>query len=335
MDIKKLVPVAFSLNKAKFSVDDLIWDDAGKCEFKISTECSQLDNFNDPNFTWNDDHLYVISFADRPNTTGLQIVDHLDIDAKFKSGFACDMQPDYFDWSLAAGNPLKSWKPNHAAMLKQWQAAQGNKEQAHHIALQVEELGNQPKPLDIVINPDVKSFDEISDNIGAAIESCKPVFNIRNVLFASIQDSLGYHRVNDDQQDYIDSFVSNIIERLPILIECETKDKPVFTQAMADVGEFPMVGSECLIMYVSSNYRGVITYMGDGVGCYYSKDNDREYTFALNSVTFKSIKTDEDKLRDVVIFAINEECGISKSEDVFASLLASDKFTMSYYKGDE
>lgn len=78
--------------------------------------------------------------------------------------------------------------------------------------------------------------------------------------------------------------------------------KPVYTQEMHDNGELPPVGSECLIMYSSSNYKGTITYMGDGVGCYHSKDNNKEYTFSFNAVKFKPLdtRTDQDKLRDAI-----------------------------------
>tara|TARA_R110000772_G_scaffold257439_2_gene374274 strand:- start:1125 stop:1685 length:561 start_codon:yes stop_codon:yes gene_type:complete len=61
-----------------------------------------------------------------------------------------------------------------------------------------------------------------------------------------------------------------------------------YTQAMADNGEFPSVGMECLVLYPSSNYAGAITYMGDGCGCF-KEVNGKEYSFAINSVTFKPL----------------------------------------------
>ena len=73
------------------------------------------------------------------------------------------------------------------------------------------------------------------------------------------------------------------------------KPQPIFTKAMQEAGELPSVGMECLIMYSSSNYKGTITYMGDGVGVYRSKDNNKEYTFALVSVKFRSLDTRTDK----------------------------------------
>ena len=83
----------------------------------------------------------------------------------------------------------------------------------------------------------------------------------------------------------------------------ESNMKPVFTQEMSDNGELPSVGMECLIMFPSSNYKGTITYMGKGVGVYHSKDNDKEYTFAFNTVTFEPLDTRTDKEK-----AIDEAC---------------------------
>ena len=57
---------------------------------------------------------------------------------------------------------------------------------------------------------------------------------------------------------------------------------------MATHGIKPLVGMKCLILFSSSNYSGAITYMGDGVGCF-KELNGKEYTFALNGVTFKPL----------------------------------------------
>jgi hypothetical protein len=85
-----------------------------------------------------------------------------------------------------------------------------------------------------------------------------------------------FERKSENKQDYIDALT--------------VKTEPVFTQEMADNGVLPSVGMECLILYSSSNYKGTITYIGKGVGVYHSKDNDKEYTFPLDSVSFKALK---------------------------------------------
>jgi len=88
---------------------------------------------------------------------------------------------------------------------------------------------------------------------------------------------------------------NSVMGESPLETPLDDNSKPVYTKEMADNGVIPSVGMECLIMYSSSNYKGTITYMGKGVGAYHSKDNDKEYTFAFNSVKFKPIDTRTDK----------------------------------------
>ena len=82
---------------------------------------------------------------------------------------------------------------------------------------------------------------------------------------------------------------------LPARTLHEPKDKPIYTQAMADAGVSPIVGMECLIFYPTNNHKGTITYMGKGVGAFHSEDADIEYTFSLDVVSFKPIDTRTDK----------------------------------------
>jgi hypothetical protein len=108
-----------------------------------------------------------------------------------------------------------------------------------------------------------------------------------------------------------------------LLSELIPVTSPIYTQAMANHNIFPLVGMECLVMYSSSNYKGTITYMGDGVGCFHSKDNDKEYTFALTSVKFKALtppKTDTEKsIDDFVNFFNGTE--MTESNHLYAELM--------------
>ena len=82
----------------------------------------------------------------------------------------------------------------------------------------------------------------------------------------------------------------------------------IYTKEMCDTGELPSVGMECMIWFSSSSYKGTITYMGNGVGCYRSKDNDKEYSFSIVSVKFKAIdtRTDEEKVIDDIVDSIDD-----------------------------
>tara|TARA_R110000772_G_scaffold132766_1_gene241249 strand:+ start:119 stop:1000 length:882 start_codon:yes stop_codon:yes gene_type:complete len=76
----------------------------------------------------------------------------------------------------------------------------------------------------------------------------------KSKLFQLIQELLGYHRINDDQQEYIYEIVGRILKSCNI--ETKPRPKPVFTQAMADNGELPSVGMECMAL-VDLNWRKV------------------------------------------------------------------------------
>lgn len=71
--------------------------------------------------------------------------------------------------------------------------------------------------------------------------------------------------------------------------------KPVFTQEMADAGELPMVGSECLLSLAFSTFNAMITYMGDGVGCFKNLGDGKELAFSTCDASFKPIKTEREK----------------------------------------
>ena len=122
----------------------------------------------------------------------------------------------------------------------------------------------------------------------------------------------GEHVTNDDNVDsrheISDDYLSKNFVKL-------------FTQEMSDNGELPSVGMECLIMYTSSNYKGTITYMGDGVGVYRSKDNNKEYTFALVSVKFRALDTRTDKEKAIDDIMKNNPAFIRADESDIRTVL--------------
>ncbi len=117
MDIKTLVPIDFSRNITPFIYDDLIWDDNLKKEFNVKN--SQINGLNNQS-SGTLGHLYVISFADRPNT-GKQPVDEF-VDITINNDDGIVYTAGKLCWEI--DYEIDTWKPNHAAMLKQYQAEQ-------------------------------------------------------------------------------------------------------------------------------------------------------------------------------------------------------------------
>ena len=206
MDITKLVPIDFSRKITPPVIGDKIYNSQTDTTFIIDGEDSQVENLKYKHKSFDTSHFYVICYADRPNTGKQPVGDDVVVDCVYGSESGTDVVSEFFwgDDGDKSTSDLTTWKTNHAYMVKAYQESLSNKltgtlggeggtgvlewpssghqenihpgvEQAHHVALQTEALGDNPT-LDLVVNPDVKSFDEISDNIEAAIERSKPVF---------------------------------------------------------------------------------------------------------------------------------------------------------------
>lgn len=79
---------------------------------------------------------------------------------------------------------------------------------------------------------------------------------------------------------------------------CSDASKPVYTQAMADSGELPPVGSECLLHLAFVTYRAEVTYIGSGVGCFKRLPDGKEFSFSVCDTSFKPIQTEREKAID-------------------------------------
>ncbi len=123
MDIKTLVPIEFSRKITPMAMKDLLWNSFDNTKVLIST-VTQLDNFNCKNYS--DGCFSVISYADRPNTGKQPVADDVVVDFAFKDGMrhiaesACN-----HDFILAGHDDevIGSWKLNHPAMVKAYQAS--------------------------------------------------------------------------------------------------------------------------------------------------------------------------------------------------------------------
>jgi hypothetical protein len=57
----------------------------------------------------------------------------------------------------------------------------------------------------------------------------------------------------------------------------------------------PPVGAECIVNYHDDPRKGVITYIGAGVGCFKQEECKTEFTFSLSSVWFTKIESPAQK----------------------------------------
>ena len=129
MNTDKLIPIDFSRNITPFVIGDTLFNSRDKVEFKI-TQKEQVDVFNSAigYVKDNDDSIFfVVSFADRPNTGNQPVGDDVFVDITTKNKCMYDQKPAAnFKYWWTDGT-IKTWRPNHAATLKQWQAEQGGK----------------------------------------------------------------------------------------------------------------------------------------------------------------------------------------------------------------
>tara|TARA_R110000737_G_scaffold115317_1_gene148182 strand:+ start:172 stop:666 length:495 start_codon:yes stop_codon:yes gene_type:complete len=74
---------------------------------------------------------------------------------------------------------------------------------------------------------------------------------------------------------------------------------PVYTQAMCDAGELPLIGMECKLIYCSANYIGTIKYIS--TSCVVVKQTGRNYERAISikGLKFRPIDTRTDKEKAV------------------------------------
>jgi len=148
MNTDKLIPISYVKKITPMVVDDVIWMDYRKSTVVLEEQW-QVNMANSDG----DIRNFVVSFADRPNTGGKPDCASLMIDVEFNYGRKDKHKgADCFVWSKRADPAIALWKPNHAAMLKQYQAEQlgSNKDQSHHIALQIEALGEPGSPVEFI-----------------------------------------------------------------------------------------------------------------------------------------------------------------------------------------
>lgn len=114
--------------------------------------------------------------------------------------------------------------------------------------------------------------------------------------------------------------------------------QPIYTKQMDDAGELPEAGMKCNVQFIHGQFirNALITYMGDGVGCYKHPELNKEYTFALNAVIIsgEDTRTDIEKSFDSLVKLINESEGAPTSFQS-AELLANQIINAGWSGKDE
>lgn len=179
MDISKLIPIDFSRNITPFVIGDEIYNKSFNLKFKIHGRDGQLESCNTP--ASDDNNFFVVSYADRQNTGTQPVGGDVFVDADWGSGNENkEIKASALIWEIDSNSNIETWKPNHEAMLEQWQTKQlveesermnniamngndGDHYGDHHIEMQSEDMGT-PTNIDYVIKPDAGRVDDSVKN---------------------------------------------------------------------------------------------------------------------------------------------------------------------------
>jgi hypothetical protein len=309
MDIKKMIPIDFSRKITPFVMGDKLLNAGTGRHFEIDDK-GQLSAFN--KYDKEDKGVYFVSsFADRPNTGTQPVGDDVVVDVKFNNKYHEDTATSY-RWALGivGSCDIFCWKPNHAAMLKQWQAEQ--LEEAHDIALQADVIVSKLKE-----NSAIKTLKQLNYSYCCG-EYWKPPIG-KKPDFSHIEKA---HYV---------ALQVEAMDNAPRIVERRNR-KPTFTQAQADAGEFPAVGSR--VMYLAGT--GIKKDDGTFTKGYWDETtiiahhNDMTWLDShgiQSDIDIKPIQTDEDRLRSALSLVIDVSTK-RQADEIADGLLSSDKFTI-------
>ena len=121
MNTDKLVPIAFSRKITPFVAGDTYLDDRFNEEFTATA--GFLIELNNQTFSF--PNLFVVSYADRPNTGKQPVDDDVRVDADFDDSLYYNANASEVTWSEddEASTSHETWKPNHDAMVERYQAS--------------------------------------------------------------------------------------------------------------------------------------------------------------------------------------------------------------------
>lgn len=269
----------------KFVEGDVIRPfEGGKSETVSLNVAHHINHAHAPSGMWDDWH--VTSFAPRANNTGNKPVFTGEIICETNSGQVYPpLKANMFIWTQTERSDCaKCWWP----VLNSKAGESQIKTETPEEKLALDAVQMKARGTEVILTT-------VTGNSNLGIEH---------------KETSRFHLSNNQPQ------VSNEVD------ENKKNAKSVFTQAMADAGELPPVGSECLLHLAFVTYTAEITYIGDGVGCFKNIMNGNEFTFSIQDASFKPIdtRTDRKKAIDRAMSAIVIPCNRESMEMTVGAL---------------
>jgi hypothetical protein len=218
------------------------------------------------------------------------------------------------------------WTNNGVTQYAQPQGNDGDHyEQAHHIALQIEELGSVPavSETEYLLSSGANAarlYESIAQVDG--VELTKPTYEMTEKADAYSYDGFIAAGWTDDQ----------LIDHGYMVA---TPEKPIFTQAQADANQLPPIGSRPLVIgrdgtdYIECEilmHREIKGYGPVAVFTITDYSDVEHYYSHCSADKFKPIQTDEEKLRSELWDIISEEVNSDSMTNVILhELMNSDK----------
>jgi hypothetical protein len=274
MNTKKMIPIDCANNITPIVIGDGYYNSGQK--FNKFVDQAILDRINNASGeSLSNDHLFITSFADRPNTGKQPVGDDVIIDTGRYTDEAKNINWKYID----------NWKPNHAAMLKQYQA---------------EQLAEEAKRMDNITMLNNIDINEITSKV---IHKTNSAVKTLEQLNYSYNGAELWKPPIGKKPDYIKT--------------------PTFTQAMADDWELPPIGyvgvmlSDSVELNVKiqwsrgdkieiiANVKGSDFRNGLGTVAYNITKQEVNTFNAVKLLSKTPIQTDEDKAIDDLDVALS------------------------------
>jgi hypothetical protein len=379
MNIKNLIPISYVKKITPLIVGDEYYD-------STLDRVRKVDGWflTEPDI--DDNRFFVVSFADRPNTGKQPVGDDVVVDVSWPNNGS--EGAEYHDWSLGnKANVEETWKPNHASMLKQWQAEQEFKEVESGLSDGVDwihgseyykpstkEFFRMPaagdpatggyaeyyshQAQDWKINASVPASNlsrsyfikrvewpscDSQENMGSGVEPSSDYENsdahrIRGI--GDILHNMSCSMTDDNERSVFGDCASFCWDMGGKLSNSTLNDKPTFTKAMADTGEFPAVGAT-VVFYCSNpgavnmTERAVSNHLSEmevvsiqgGLLVLFNKSN--AFTIACNDQWIRPIQTAEQKLYTAIYDAVyDDDISDDLNQELAIELMNHPKFTI-------
>lgn len=252
MDVKNLIPISYVKKFTPLVVDDNLISSVG-AKYKVTSET--LDHWNE--IDNQDDKWFVVSFADRPNTGTQPVGDDVAINTNWN--FDNVLLASVVQWRIEDNN--ETWKPNHAAMLKQWQAKQLTEEakRMDNIAMNGNDGDHYDKPTFTKAMADAGELPMVGcDVVIRYMYDSKTVTHTGNVMFASnryVILMIDGHEHCFNIGDYIYEPIQTAEEKAvdAMLVEMNTKMELRGDHDDYMVNDDTQVGVEFVIEYMAVN----------------------------------------------------------------------------------